>query len=97
MTSDSGLTKTTYQPDDATTVAVIPKNAISELRVQLKYYKAHPLVDVRLWGERDTDTERRPTRKGVCLHVSRLPALCDAVERALDEARRSGMLDVDDA
>ena len=41
----------------------------------------------------DGDGERRPTRKGLCLRVERLPELLEALRKAEEEARKAGLLE----
>src|SRR5262249_9710276 len=77
---------------DTVVVAVIPKNKSDNLVVSLCRYKGHKLVDVRVYGRFNGITETRPTRKGVCLNVTLLPALIAALNAAVAEAHRLCLL-----
>ena len=77
---------------DQTGIAVIPKNRSSEIRVSLVKYMGINLVDVRIFSSFDNG-EKRPTKQGVAVSITRLPALADALTLALTEARRLGLFD----
>jgi hypothetical protein len=49
---------------------------------------------VRIFTEfANSDGERRPTKRGVAVALHRLPQLIEALQAALDEARRLGLVD----
>ena len=79
-------------------IAIIEKNAREDVRVSIERFGGADLIDVRawVWGSAEP-ADRRPTRKGVCLNVAKLPALIAALETARDEALRRGLLPVADA
>ena len=78
--------------DDRIFIATIQKNRSSEIRVSLEKYKGVNLVDVRIFEALDGG-DRRPTKRGISLVVTRIPALADAIQLALEEARRLGMFE----
>jgi hypothetical protein len=82
---------------DPLVVAVISKNRCDDLFVSLCRYNGHDLVDVRVHSLFKGVTEKRPTRKGVSLKVALLPELIAALNAAVSEARRLGLLRQDQA
>jgi hypothetical protein len=77
---------------DTIIIGTIPKNGVEEVRVALTSYAGHALVDVRTYADFGDAEERRATKKGVALKLSRLPALIDALVAAEAEARSRGLL-----
>lgn len=74
-------------------IAIVRKNAVEEVRVALTEFCGKDLVDVRIFQEfAGANGERTPTRKGLALHVSKLPALIAALEAAREAAERRGLL-----
>jgi hypothetical protein len=66
-----------------TIVATIQKNASEEVRVRLNEYRGSHFVDLRVFTSfKDGDPERKPTKKGVALNVSKLDELIEALQRA---------------
>lgn len=61
-------------------------------RVLLKAFNGVPIIDVRKWY-RDATDELRPGRCGVSFNVKYLPALADAVVKALTQARAAGLVE----
>jgi hypothetical protein len=61
-------------------------------RVILKSFNGFPIIDVRKWY-RDAADELRPGRHGVSFNVKHLPALADAIAKALTQARAAGLVD----
>jgi hypothetical protein len=84
-------------PSEDQFLAIVPKNAIEEVRIALSRFKGTDLVDVRVFAAFSNvpDNERRPTKKGVSLKLQYLPALVEALEGALAYARAHGLLDSD--
>ena len=80
-------------------VATIAKNQIEELRITLTNFKGHDLVDIRIFAEpyADDGEGKRATKKGVCLSLEKLPELIEALQKAEEEARAHGLLDVEKA
>lgn len=54
-------------------------------------YNGKHTINVRVWY-RDDD-EVKPSKSGITLAVKHLPALADAVAKALDRARELGLVD----
>ena len=71
-------------------IAAIPKNAREELHVYLTEFKGHDLIDLRIYA--DAQGEWIATRKGITIRVDHLPAIAEALRRALVEARAAGLL-----
>lgn len=64
-------------------VASWPKNARETLVVRLDIFKGQPIVDVRTWygGE---EGRLLPGRGGLAVSIRHLPALAEAIRRALE-------------
>lgn len=62
------------------TVMTIQKNRAQEIRVELKEFKGHNIIDIRIWNSVPDSEEKRPTTKGVAMNVELLPQLKEAVE-----------------
>jgi hypothetical protein len=78
---------------EPTAIAIVPKNALEEVRVSLSEFKGSHLVDVRVFADFDgTRGEKKATKKGVALKVASLPELIKALEAARAEAERQGLL-----
>ena len=76
-----------------TLIGVVEKNATSEVQIRLATWRGSDFVDLRLFCEFDgTEGERRPSKKGFALALHKLPELAEAVQAALDEARRRGLV-----
>jgi hypothetical protein len=61
------------------------------VRVQLKEFNGHPLVDVRKFFT-DDDGCLVPTKKGLAIAIARLPDLARAIAKAVHKARELGLL-----
>jgi Transcriptional Coactivator p15 (PC4) len=72
-------------------IARVPKNKRESVVVALGAFMGTPLVHVRIHYT-DEKGEDRPTAKGICVNVDRLPELRAAVEAAEVEAIRQGLL-----
>lgn len=70
-----------------------PRNAREVIRVALDHYQGRHTVNFRVWYH-DGDV-LKPGKSGITLAVRHLPAMADAIAKALDEARELGLL-VDD-
>ena len=86
-------TRPQQDDDGRRTIATFPKSSAEEVRVSLSKFKGFDLVDARVWADPDDDGDRRPTRKGLCLRVERLPELLEALRKAEEEARKAGLLE----
>jgi hypothetical protein len=77
----------------ATVIATIPKNSREWVRVALDEFRGVQLVDIRVLVELNEETGLPiPTKKGVSLKVEKLPSLIDALNDALVEAQRLGLI-----
>ena len=76
-----------------TLVAVVEKNTTEEVRVRIAEWRGSNFVDLRVFTEFDgKEGEKRPTKRGLALGLHRLPELAEAVDAALAEARRRGLV-----
>jgi hypothetical protein len=73
-----------------TEVAAIRKADGAEVRVTVQGYKGRRVVDVRVWYQPAGGAEFVPTRKGVTVDADKLPALAEAIEKAMAIAGVSG-------
>lgn len=81
-------------PADASALPIVisewQKNSREVLRVRLDAYKGQTVIDCRAWyGEPDN---LKPGRGGLTLSVKHLPALADALSKALEQANANGLL-----
>jgi hypothetical protein len=77
-----------------TVIATLVKNAREQVRVSLDHYQGHDLIDVRVVMELNPETKAMmPTKKGISLRIEQLPDLISALRKAVEEARRRGLLD----
>ncbi len=68
---------------EETTVAVIRKNALDEIRVSWSEYKGHRYLDIRVFTEMEgKPVDKVPTKKGVALRPDLVPELIKALESA---------------
>ncbi len=71
------------------TVAVVRKNNTQEIRVSLSIHDGYTLVDMRVFAfQRRGAGEPHPTPAGICVSVSTLPALIQALQAAEREVSR---------
>ena len=80
--------------DDQAAIATVPKNAREEIRIDLTEYRGHDLIDCRTYANNGVDFI--PTKKGITLSISHLPALIKGLRLAESEARECGLLDAGD-
>ncbi len=69
------------------TFSTILKNSREQVRVNLKEHLGHQSIDLRIY-----DAAGFPTKSGVNLQVSHLPALRDAIDAAIVKAVELGLL-----
>ena len=70
-------------------IATIEKNADEEIRVSLREYKGHAVIDIRVYWK-PPEGEPGPTKKGVTLNPELFPGLkkaMGALEAALVKAK----------
>jgi hypothetical protein len=68
------------------------KNARETIRVSLDSFNGSPIICVRTFCRAD-DGELRPGRQGMALGIKHLPALSEAIDKALAEAKARGLVD----
>ena len=63
----------------------IDKNALEEVIIQLTNFRERDLIDIRIWTKPlpTEEGESKPTKKGVCLGISAIPTLIEALKEAL--------------
>ncbi len=68
------------------------RNSRETIRVSLDEFRGRQTIDLRSWW-RDDGGNLRPGRSGLTLAVRHLPALADALAKALATARDTGIID----
>ena len=58
---------------EETIVAIIPKNALDDIRVRWSEYKGHRYLDIRVFTEIEGKADKVPTKKGVTLRPDLIP------------------------
>src|SRR5436305_11914263 len=80
-------------PEASGPIAVIRKNALEEIRVELSQFSGHDLLNVRIWADpRNGGVDRIPTKAGIACNVRLLPELIEALQKAEIEARDRRLL-----
>lgn len=76
----------------AAVVSTVRKNSRENLRIGLSHFEGYDLCGLRVWylGQ---DGIERPGKQGVTFRVALLPEIRAALDEAIDEARRQGLLD----
>lgn len=49
------------------------KNSYEEIRIQVKEYKGHDLIDLRIYTDVRTSNDKIPTTKGLSFNVAHFP------------------------
>jgi hypothetical protein len=76
-------------------LAVLPKNAVEEIRIGLDQYGGYDLANVRVWFR--SGGEWRPGRQGIAVRLTMLHDLIAALNETLAEAQRRGLVEARDA
>jgi hypothetical protein len=66
------------------------------VRIELREYEGRVFVDVRIYFP-DGRGVLRPSKKGVCVAVNKLPQLSQGIIKAVARARALGLIDGDEA
>lgn len=72
-------------------IAILKKNSREEIHVGLDNYNGHDLFNMRVWFEAE-DGSYRPGKSGLAFKVAMLPDFKVAVDMAIEEAQRRGLL-----
>ena len=72
-------------------IAKFEKNASEEVWVQLREFRGHQLLDVRVHYRPDDGNEARPTKKGISISVNLIPKVQKAVGEALEALKAGGI------
>ena len=62
----------------------IRKNKSEVIRIQLKEYKEHKLIDLRVWYE-DENGEHKPTKKGISFNRNLAVNMANAITEVLND------------
>lgn len=73
-------------------IAEWDRNARERIRVELGSYNGRDTINARVWYWDDDDV-LKPSRSGLTLAVKHLPALADAMGKALAKARELGLIE----
>jgi hypothetical protein len=72
-------------------IAQFDKNASEEVRVQLREFRGHQLLDVRVYFRPDNGGEARPTKKGISVSVGLISKIQDAISKATEALEAEGI------
>jgi|GEM_PF-1519927 hypothetical protein len=64
-------------------IAVFQKNSREQIRVVVKEYRGHEIVDIRVYWTKDR-AEWFPSRKGLAITTDKLPMLLGALHKAAE-------------
>ena len=76
-------------------IADFRKNAQEQVRCSLHEFRGHDMFSVRVWvnpGAGHNPDKMVPTRKGLTINASLLPALQEAIDKAMQKARELSLL-----
>ena len=78
-------------------VASFQKNSREQIRVVVKEFRGHEIVDIRVYWTKD-GTEWFPSKKGLAITTEKLPVLLGALHKAADITGEDwqGILDEDE-
>ena len=74
-------------------VGQFEKNSREEIRVQLREFKGHQLLDIRTFYFTSEGGEPKPSPKGVSMSLRLLPHLTEAILEAERVLKEEGLLD----
>jgi len=63
-------------------IANFSKNSTEQIKVMLKEYKGHQLIDFRVYFANPGESKFYPTRKGLTIKTDLIPQLKKALEEA---------------
>jgi hypothetical protein len=86
-----GVSAGSPKPEFPITVAERDRNSREVVRVALDQCNGRHTVNARVWYHDDNDV-LKPGKTGITLAVKHLPALAEALAKALMEARELGLL-----
>ena len=76
-------------------ICQIEKNSREEIRVQLREFKGHQLLDIRTFYFTSEGGEAKPSPKGVSVAIRLLPQLKEAVLEAEKVLKEQGLMSAD--
>jgi len=72
-------------------IAIIPKNSLEEIRIDLSEFNGHNLAGIRIFYDAGND-DWRPTKKGITIKITLLDNLIEGLQTARQQAQESGWL-----
>jgi hypothetical protein len=87
-----GVSAAAPKPEFPIVVAEWDRNSREVVRVALDHYNGRHTINARVWYH-DDDDALRPSKTGITLAVKHLPALADAMAKALAAARDLGLIE----
>ena len=63
----------------------------NSVRIQLRAVEGRPVIDIRRYFT-NKDGHLRPSKKGICVVIARLPDLASGISKALAKAQELGLL-----
>ncbi len=61
------------------------------VRITLRALEGRPVIDIRRYFT-NKDGQLRPTKKGICVAIARLPDLASGINKALVKAHKLGLI-----
>ena len=74
-----------------TEIFTIQKNRKEQLRIRLREYNGHPLLDLRVF-EPDSTGRLKASTRGVSVNVRLIGEIIEGLEQARGEFQRGGLL-----
>ena len=72
--------------DENQVIAVLPRNEREETRIGLSTFKGKARCDIRVWYQVNGDY--RPGKQGISIALDQLPALQEALQKALNATKQ---------
>ena len=73
-------------------IAEFEKNSQEVIRVQLREFRGHQLLDVRVFYHPEEGGEVRPSKKGISVTAELVPQIRKAIEEGEKALREAGVL-----
>lgn len=88
----AGVSTPSPRPAFPLVIAEWDRNSREVVRVALDQYQGRHTINVRVWFRAD-DGDLRPGKSGMTLSVKHLPAMADALGKALERAIELGLIE----
>jgi len=72
-------------------ISKFEKNASEEVWVQLREFRGHQLLDIRVHYRPDEGGDARPTKKGISVSINLIPKVLKAIQDSLSALQEAGI------